>query len=91
MFFGDISERSQSPVSSQSHRLFASIYMSHKMYAGSKTDIKCSQEQYDTNNLETFDIGLKNHTNVRKCCTTFPELFALGMIDFKDDYKTRYA
>jgi len=61
------------------------------MYDGNKTDIKCFQEEYKTNNPEKFDIGLKNHTNVRKCCSAFPEFISLGVSDFKDDYRTRYV
>jgi hypothetical protein len=61
------------------------------MYDGNKTDIKCFQEEYYTNNPETFDIGLKNHTNVRQCWSAFPESGSLGVTDFKDDYRTRYV
>ena len=61
------------------------------MYDGNKTDIKCFQEEYKTNNPEKFDIGLKNHTNVRKCCSAFPEFISLGVSDFKDNYRIRYV
>ena len=61
------------------------------MYDGNKTDIKCFQEEYDTNNPETFDIGLKNHTNVWKRCSTYPEFVSLWVTEFKDDYRTRYV
>jgi hypothetical protein len=88
MFFRDIYRRSQSPVGSRFHRIFASIYLSHKMQDGIKTDIKCFQEQYDTNNPEKFDICLKNRTNVRECYIAFPEFVSLGVTDFKDGYKT---
>lgn len=61
------------------------------MYDGNKTDIKCLQEEYDTDNPEILDLGLKNHTNIRKCCSASPEFVSRGVADFKDDYRTRYV